>query len=104
MNYRHLTEDEVLRLKSQSCLADDWGKVMVAEDFVTEFVHHTRFSGDVRLGVFQSEFTLPGGIKKHSGLRHVTLHNVTVGITVALRTSRTTLLIMRLGMTHSLRM
>ena len=40
---------------------------MVAEDFVTEFVHHTRFSGDVRLGVFQSEFTLPGGIKKHSG-------------------------------------
>ena len=79
MNYRHLTEDEVLRLKSQSCLADDWGKVMVAEDFVTEFVHHTRFSGDVRLGVFQSEFTLPGGIKKHSGLRHVTLHNVTVG-------------------------
>ena len=79
MNYRHLTEDEVLRLKSQSCLADDWGKVVVAEDFVTEFVHHTRFSGDVRLGVFQSEFTLPGGIKKHSGLRHVTLHNVTVG-------------------------
>ena len=55
MNYRHLTEDEVLRLKSQSCLADDWGKVMVAEDFVTEFVHHTRFSGDVRLGVFQSD-------------------------------------------------
>ena len=61
MNYRHLTEDEILRLKSQSCLADDWGKVTVAEDFVTEFVHHTRFSGNVRLGVFQSEFTLPGG-------------------------------------------
>ena len=79
MDYRHLTEDEILRLKSQSCLADDWGKVTVAEDFVTEFVHHTRFSGNVRLGVFQSEFTLPGGIKKHSGLRHVTLHNVSVG-------------------------
>ena len=46
MNYRHLTEDEILRLKSQSCLADDWGKVTVAEDFVTEFVHHTRFSGN----------------------------------------------------------
>ena len=24
MNYRRLTEDEILRLKSQSCLADDW--------------------------------------------------------------------------------
>ena len=25
-DYRRLTEDEVLQLKSQSCLADDWGK------------------------------------------------------------------------------
>lgn len=45
MNYRRLTEDEILRLKSQSCLADDWGKVTVAEEFSTEFVHHTRFFG-----------------------------------------------------------
>ena len=79
MDYRKLTEDEVLRLKSQSCLADDWEKVKVAEGFSTEYVHHTRFSGDVRLGVFRKVFTLPGGICKHSGLRHVTLHNATVG-------------------------
>ena len=79
MDYRHLTEDEVLQLKSQSCLADDWGKVWVAEKFTTEYVHHTRFSGEVRLGVFETEFLLPGGIRKHAGLRHVTLHHVTVG-------------------------
>ena len=79
MVYRKLTEEEINRLKSQSCLADDWGQVEVAEDFSTEYVHHTRFSGKVRLGVFQKEFMLPGGIGKHSGLRHVTLHNVTVG-------------------------
>ncbi|WP_373840862.1 DUF4954 family protein, partial [Bacteroides heparinolyticus] len=42
MSYRKLTEAEVLRLKSQSCLADDWEKVTVAEEFATEFVHHTR--------------------------------------------------------------
>ena len=60
-NYRRLTEDEVLQLKSQSCLADDWGKISVAKDFTTEYVHHTRFSGEVKLGVFQSEFILPGG-------------------------------------------
>lgn len=78
-NYRNLTEDEILRLKSQSCLADDWEKVRVADGFSTEFVHHTRFSDEVKLGVFQGEFILPGGICKHSGLRHVTLHNVTVG-------------------------
>ena len=79
MVYRKLTEEEINRLKSQLCLADDWGQVEVAEDFSTEYVHHTRFSGKVRLGVFQKEFMLPGGIGKHSGLRHVTLHNVTVG-------------------------
>lgn len=78
-DYRKLTEDEILRLKSQSCLADDWGQVMVDERFTTGHVHHTRFSGEVKLGVFHTEFILPGGIKKHSGLRHVTLHNVTLG-------------------------
>ena len=34
---------------------------------------------EVRLGKFEGEFTLPGGIRKHAGLRHVTLHNVAVG-------------------------
>ncbi|WP_321479225.1 DUF4954 family protein [uncultured Bacteroides sp.] len=77
--YRNLTEDEILRLKSQSCVADDWGNVLVSGDFDTSYVHHTRFSGEIKLGVFQTCFSLPGGMKKHSGLRHVTLHNVTLG-------------------------
>ena len=79
MNYRKLTNEEIVRLKAQSCLADDWERVSVAEGFVTDHVYHTRFSGDVRLGVFEGEFTLPGGIRKHAALRHVTLHNVSVG-------------------------
>ena len=103
-DYRRLTEDEILQLKSQSCLADDWGNVSVAEGFNCEYVHHTRFSGEVKLGVFESEFTLPGGIKKHSGLRHVTLHNVSVGDNSVLRIYRTILLIMRVAVTPSLRM
>lgn len=78
-NYRNLTPDEIRRLKSQSCIADDWQQVMVDTAFTTDYVHHTRFSGEVKLGLFHSEFILPGGIKKHSGLRHVTLHNVTLG-------------------------
>lgn len=62
-DYRRLTEDEILQLKSQSCLADDWGNVSVAKGFNCEYVHHTRFSGEVKLGVFESEFTLPGGLR-----------------------------------------
>lgn len=77
--YRSLTVDEIFRLKSQSCLADDWNQVRVSPDFTTDYVYHTRFSGKVSLGAFKEEFILPGGIRKHAGLRHVTLHNVTVG-------------------------
>ncbi len=77
--YRKLTEEEILQLERQSCLAEDWGTVEVAEGFTPMYVHQTRFSGEIKLGVFWSEFTLPGGIKKHSGIHHVTLHDVTVG-------------------------
>lgn len=74
-----MTGEEITRLESQSCTAEDWTQVKVANGFDTAHVHHTRFSGSVNLGVFQTEFLLPGGIRKHSGLRNVTLHNVTVG-------------------------
>ncbi len=79
MEYRKLTKEEIAALEGQQCLADDWARVEVAQGFTPAYVWHVRFSGEVRLGVFQSAFTLPGGLVKHAGLRHVTLHNVTVG-------------------------
>ena len=79
INYRSLTDEEINRLESQLCSAYDWKNVRVAERFTPDYVHHARFSGKVCLGVFEHEFTLPGGICKHSGLSYVTLHNVTVG-------------------------
>ena len=78
-NYRKLDEDEIRLLQEHSCTADDWTNIEVAQDFKTDYVSHTRFSGKVKLGVFEHEFTLAGGMKKHSGLYHTTLHNVTVG-------------------------
>ena len=78
-NYRKLTEVEIEILKSQLCSAADWSLIEVAEGFLPETVHHTRFSGQVRLGVFRKEFCLPGGIRKPSGIGYATLHNVTVG-------------------------
>lgn len=79
MLYRHLSADEISQLERQMCHASDWGRIMVAEDFNADYVLSARFSGDVRLGVFESEFELAGGMKKHSGLYHVTLHNVDIG-------------------------
>lgn len=66
-------------LKAQMCTATDWDAIEVAEDFSPEYVLHTRFSGNIRIGSFNKEFELAGGIRKHSGLYHTTLHNVTVG-------------------------
>lgn len=78
-NYRSLTNEEINRLEAQACSASDWNDVQVDEYFTPDYVHYARFSGKVRLGVFEYEFALPGGICKHAGLSYVTLHNVTVG-------------------------
>ena len=78
-NYRKLTSEEMNLLKAQMCTATDWDAIEVAEDFSPEYVLHTRFSGNIRIGSFNKEFELAGGIRKHSGLYHTTLHNVTVG-------------------------
>ena len=78
-NYRKLTEKEIERLHERMCTAEDWSQVEVADGFSAEYVCHTRFSGRVKLGRFDKEFEMAGGIRKHSGLYHATLHNVTVG-------------------------
>ena len=77
--YRRLTAAEVAVLKEQMCTASDWDSIEVAEGFSPEYVRYTRFSGDIRIGSFNKVFELAGGMKKHSGLYHTTLHNVTVG-------------------------
>ncbi len=79
MKYRKLTSEEIRALEGQACSASDWNEVEVGEGFSTAFVRSVRFSGKVRLGAFNKEFTLAGGMKKHSGLYHATLHNVTLG-------------------------
>lgn len=78
-DYRKLTVQEIQLLKEHSCTAENWADIEVATDFTPDYIYYTRFSGKVRLGVFEGEFTLAGGMKKHAGLYHTTLHNVTVG-------------------------
>ncbi len=77
--YRSLTETEIAQLSQQGCTAACWSDVKVATEFKPDYVKNTRFSGMVKLGVFEGEFLLPGGLVKHAGLHYVTLHNVTVG-------------------------
>lgn len=77
--YRKLTQAEIEQLCSQSCVADDWTLIEVKDGFDVKYIRNTRFSGQIRLGVFEKEFTMPGGLKQHSGIYSATLHNCTVG-------------------------
>lgn len=77
--FRRLTHEEIESLKKQMCSAADWSTIEVAQDFSPEYIRYARFSGNVRLGSFNKEFSLAGGMIKHSGIYYATLHNVVVG-------------------------
>ena len=78
MAYRNLTQREIEQLQSAGCESEDWGSVYVDNPSL-EYVKRVRFSGTVRFGRFERSFELPGGLKKHAGMRDATLHNVTIG-------------------------
>lgn len=67
---RHLLSEEIADLEMNGCTADNWENIKVASPFHAEHVCNVHFSGSVALGLFEKEFTLPGGVKKHSGIRN----------------------------------
>lgn len=79
MIYRKLTTPEIEKLQNQACTACNWETVSVHENFTPDYIHQVNFSGDIRIGYFESDFVFPGGIKRHSGLRNVSLHNCSLG-------------------------
>ena len=78
-DYRHLTNEEISVLESNSCWAEDWDRVMVDEDFRPYNFHRVVFYGDIRLGKFEKTVEVAKGFTKHSGINDATLRNVTVG-------------------------
>ncbi|MBR0274075.1 MAG: DUF4954 family protein [Bacteroidaceae bacterium] len=76
---RALTKTEIGLLEAQACTSDDWSHVQITDEQSLRYIRHTRFSGDIRIGRFSKSFDMPGGIHKHTGIFHATLHNVTIG-------------------------
>ena len=79
MDYRPLTQEQIDLLVSMGCRAEDWSTVETSAPESLKYIRNVRFSGTVRFGRFDAQFTLPGGLHKHAGIRNATLHNVTVG-------------------------
>ena len=79
MSYKPLTPEQIDLLVQRGCRAEDWSTVCTSDPKSLNYVRNVRFSGTVQFGRFEEVFILPGGVRKHSGLRNATLHNVTVG-------------------------
>ncbi len=78
-DYRFLTDDEIRVLENNSCWAEDWQRVQVADEFSPYNFHRVILYGDIRLGVFENQVEVSKGFVKHSGINDATLRNVTVG-------------------------
>lgn len=80
MQYRSLTFEEIDTLEKNSCWAEDWSRVEVAEEgFQAKYFHRVMFYGEIRLGSFQKNIEIAKDFVKHSGINDATLRNVTVG-------------------------
>lgn len=80
MQYRSLTFEEIDTLERNSCWAEDWTRVEVAEEgFQAKYFHRVMFYGDIHLGSFQKNIEIAKDFVKHSGINDATLRNVTVG-------------------------
>ena len=78
-DYRQLTQEEIEVLERNSCWAEDWDRVMVANTFKPYGFHRVVFYGDIRLGSFDKQVEVTKGFTKHAGINDATLRNVTVG-------------------------
>ena len=78
-DYRQLTQEEIDVLESNSCWAESWDRVQVAEAFSPYGFHRVIFYGDICLGVFEKQVEVTKGFTKHAGINDATLRNVTVG-------------------------
>lgn len=77
--HRKLNPAETRLLENQGCSASDWSTIEVADGIDLRYVRNAKFSGHIKLGLFEKSFTMPGGVEKHSGINMATLHNVEIG-------------------------
>ena len=77
--YRKLTSDEIGQLLLQGCLCEDWNLIEVVPGFLTDNIRFVKFSGFNKLGRFEEDITLFGGVRVKTGITHTHIHNCTVG-------------------------
>jgi len=77
--YRALTAKEIEQLIRQGCNCKDWSKLEVAEGFEAGRIKSTAFSGSIKLGAFDKEISLFGGISRPTGISNAVICNCVIG-------------------------
>ena len=85
MAYRNLQFVEIEQLKKQGCTAESWDSVRVRDPFDPERLQQVRFFGNISLGIFDEDVTLPERGKQPTGIYNSTLRNCTVGDNVLIQ-------------------
>lgn len=87
-SYRNLTQEDTARLVSQGCQARDWSQILINSQTDLQYINRVRFEGFAKIGVFNSQLTLPGGATFHTGLYNATLSDVNIADNCLIRDVR----------------
>ncbi|MFO7852325.1 MAG: DUF4954 family protein [Bacteroidota bacterium] len=78
VRYRKLSSEEIGQLIMQGCTCDNWDLIEVGRRFTTDNIKNTHFSGHIKLGAFEHEVELFGGVKFRTGIYNAWLNNCIV--------------------------
>jgi len=79
MQYRALSDDEIVHLEQNGCQAESWKKILVKDGFEPSRISQTRFSGEVRLGIFSKQVNLYEQVAHPTGVYNSHIVNCTIG-------------------------
>jgi NDP-sugar pyrophosphorylase family protein len=79
MTYRHLSKEEINRLLSQNCSADNWASINVTEGFSPGNILNTRFGGNIKLGNYSGMIEVEKNISKKCGIYNSSISNCEIG-------------------------
>ncbi|PVX50740.1 uncharacterized protein DUF4954 [Balneicella halophila] len=79
MKYQQLTEQEILKLESQGCSAENWGDVLITSKTALNNIRHVHFSGKNKIGEISGENRSYGNVIRPNGISYAHLHNCKIG-------------------------
>jgi hypothetical protein len=79
MTYRHLTKEEINKLLSQHCFADNWTSITVKEGFSPDNIFNNRFEGNIKLGNCSGMIEVEKNTSKTSGIYNSFVSNCEIG-------------------------